>query len=193
MSKIALSGDASGTGTFTIASPNSNSNYTLTLPANTGTLLSTSSNLAGLTGAGKILQVVDSGLLNGVTTTSGSAQFSTTIPSITPSATSSKILQLWATSIVVDVDNDSQGGNNGFVRFEYQVGGTGGAWSTLGQFAVPGRGGNGTFTNAVFLSSLSTTSAVYFRIGIGKSEGARSIVMNDSWGSNRVFLLEVGA
>lgn len=38
MSKIALSGDASGTGTFTIASPNSNSNFTLTLPAETGTI-----------------------------------------------------------------------------------------------------------------------------------------------------------
>jgi hypothetical protein len=39
MSKIALSGDASGTGTFTIASPNSNSNYTLTLPTESGTVL----------------------------------------------------------------------------------------------------------------------------------------------------------
>jgi hypothetical protein len=47
VSKIALSGDASGTGTFTIASPNSNSNYTLTLPANTGTLLTTASTFAG--------------------------------------------------------------------------------------------------------------------------------------------------
>lgn len=39
MSKIALSGDPSGSGTFTIASPNSNNNRTLTLPDNTGTLL----------------------------------------------------------------------------------------------------------------------------------------------------------
>ena len=38
MSKIALSGDASGTGTFTIASPNSNNNRTLTLPDATGTV-----------------------------------------------------------------------------------------------------------------------------------------------------------
>lgn len=42
MSKIALSGDASGTGTFTIASPNSNSNYTLTLPSADGTAALTS-------------------------------------------------------------------------------------------------------------------------------------------------------
>lgn len=38
MSKIALSGDASGTGTFTIASPNSNNNRTLTIPDAAGTL-----------------------------------------------------------------------------------------------------------------------------------------------------------
>jgi hypothetical protein len=46
MSKIALSGDASGTGTFTIASPNSNSNRTLTLPDNTGTVLTSASTVA---------------------------------------------------------------------------------------------------------------------------------------------------
>lgn len=38
MSKIALSGNASGTGTFTIESPNTNTNYTLTLPESSGTL-----------------------------------------------------------------------------------------------------------------------------------------------------------
>lgn len=38
MSRIALQGDASGTGTFTLASPNSNSNRTLTLPDATGTV-----------------------------------------------------------------------------------------------------------------------------------------------------------
>jgi len=41
MSKVALSGNASGTGTFTIASPNSNTDQTLTLPDNTGTILTT--------------------------------------------------------------------------------------------------------------------------------------------------------
>jgi len=39
MSKISLSGDASGTGTLTIAAPNTNSNYTLTLPTETGTII----------------------------------------------------------------------------------------------------------------------------------------------------------
>lgn len=41
MSKVALSGNASGTGTFTIASPNSNTDRTLNLPDATGTILTT--------------------------------------------------------------------------------------------------------------------------------------------------------
>lgn len=41
MSNIALTPNASGTGTFTIASPNSNTDRTLTLPDNTGTILTT--------------------------------------------------------------------------------------------------------------------------------------------------------
>jgi hypothetical protein len=39
MSQVALSGNVSGTGTFTIAAPNSNTDRTLSLPDQTGTLL----------------------------------------------------------------------------------------------------------------------------------------------------------
>jgi hypothetical protein len=41
MSKIALSGNASGTGVLTIAAPNTNSDYTLTLPQATTTVVGT--------------------------------------------------------------------------------------------------------------------------------------------------------
>jgi len=41
MSKIALEGNASGTGTLTIASQNTNSNFTLTLPNSSGTVVVT--------------------------------------------------------------------------------------------------------------------------------------------------------
>jgi len=41
MSKVALSSNALGTGTFTIASPNGNTDRVLTLPDNTGTILTT--------------------------------------------------------------------------------------------------------------------------------------------------------
>jgi hypothetical protein len=47
MSKIALSGNASGTGTLTIAAPNTDTDRTLTLPDNTGTIITTGSTFAG--------------------------------------------------------------------------------------------------------------------------------------------------
>ena len=50
MSKVVIQGNASGTGDFTIAAPNSNTNRTLTLPDEAGTVLTTVSDLAGLTG-----------------------------------------------------------------------------------------------------------------------------------------------
>jgi hypothetical protein len=43
MSKVSITGNASGTGTFTLAAPNSNSDRTLTLPDNTGTIVTTGS------------------------------------------------------------------------------------------------------------------------------------------------------
>jgi hypothetical protein len=46
MSKVAIKGNASGTGTFTIAAPNSNENRTLTLPDEAGTVLTSASDVA---------------------------------------------------------------------------------------------------------------------------------------------------
>ena len=43
MSKVAFTGNVSGTGTFTIASPNGNTDRTITLPDATGTMITTGS------------------------------------------------------------------------------------------------------------------------------------------------------
>jgi len=53
MSKVAIQGNASGTGTLTIAAPNTNTNRTLTLPDEAGTVLTTVSELTAgnLTGS----------------------------------------------------------------------------------------------------------------------------------------------
>lgn len=45
MSKVAIAGNASGTGVFTIAAPNSNSDRTLTLPDEAGTVLTSASDI----------------------------------------------------------------------------------------------------------------------------------------------------
>jgi hypothetical protein len=52
MSKIALSGNASGTGTFTFASPNSNTDRTLTLPDSSGTVATAESTLSQFNASG---------------------------------------------------------------------------------------------------------------------------------------------
>lgn len=67
MSKVALSGNASGTGTFTIASPNSNTDRTLTLPDATGTVLTTAT--AGVPINGPAFSAVRSGSNQSITST----------------------------------------------------------------------------------------------------------------------------
>jgi hypothetical protein len=93
MSKVQLQGNASGTGIFTIASPNSNTDRTLTLPNQTGTLL-TNASTTGFP-AGSVLQVVQTVKTNKFTTTSSSAVDITGLSvTITPTSASSKILIL---------------------------------------------------------------------------------------------------
>ena len=95
MSSIKLESNASGTGIFTIASPNSNTNRTLTLPDNTGTILTGSSAItASQLPAGSVLQVVQ-GTSSTDTSISSTSYTDTSITaSITPSSASSKILVL---------------------------------------------------------------------------------------------------
>lgn len=69
MSKVALSGNASGTGTFTIASPNSNTDRTLSLPDASGTILTTATPGVPVNGpAFSAYQSASTVLTNGVAT-----------------------------------------------------------------------------------------------------------------------------
>jgi hypothetical protein len=52
MSKVAITGNASGTGVFTIASPNSNTDRTLNLPDSAGTLATAESTLVQFNASG---------------------------------------------------------------------------------------------------------------------------------------------
>lgn len=71
MSKVSLSGNASGTGTFTIASPNSNVDRTLNLPDASGTILTTATpgvpvNGPAFTAYGSSTQTLTSGVFTKV-------------------------------------------------------------------------------------------------------------------------------
>jgi hypothetical protein len=122
MSKIALEGNVSGSGTLTIAAPNTNSNFTLTLPTNSGTIITGTlpdGDLVGttatqtltnksivatqLTGtiaaarlpAGSVVQVVSTTKTNAFSTAGSTGTFvdiTGLSVSITPSSASNKIL-----------------------------------------------------------------------------------------------------
>ena len=96
MSKVQLQGNASGTGIFTIASPNSNTDRTLTLPDNTGTILTNASTLATANlPAGTVLQVqyCNSGTRATATTQTTQTEISTSYRvSITPIRSNSLIV-----------------------------------------------------------------------------------------------------
>jgi hypothetical protein len=96
MSKVAISGNASGTGTFTIQAPNSNNDRILSLPDEAGTVLTSVSDVASSQlPAGSVLQVVQGSELGSQTAIGSTSYTDVGISvSITPSSTSSKILLL---------------------------------------------------------------------------------------------------
>jgi hypothetical protein len=165
MSKIALSGDPSGTGTFTIASPNSNSNFTLTLPAATGTVL-TSATTTGFP-AGSVLQVVSTNSTASSTTTGNFPQNSGITQAITPSSASSKILVF--ASISSSADGSGTNANKiGIYGIKNNTSAT-----TLGVRRVGANlsaGGSDWFgeTTLVFLDSPGSTSAQTYEILFGR-------------------------
>lgn len=99
MSSVAISGNASGAGVLTIAAPNTASNYTLTLPTETGTLISTASTGQVIPKAalptGSVLQVVSTNKNDTFSTASTTFIDLTGLSvSITPTSATSKILVL---------------------------------------------------------------------------------------------------
>ncbi len=104
MSNIAIKGNASGTGTFTVEAPNSNTDRTLVLPDEAGTVLTSASTSNFPTGS--VIQVLESTAFDATYITSTSFQDIDLAVSITPKATSSKILVMANGSYTQDgVDN----------------------------------------------------------------------------------------
>jgi hypothetical protein len=176
MSKIALSGNASGTGTFTIASPNSNSDRTLTLPDNSGTVL-TNATTTGFP-AGSVLQVVSATYAVQTDFTAASYTDTGLTATITPSSATSRILvlanqvSLWRTGgsgygelrLVRDA--------TALARFE-------------GQFN-DAQGGSGSIS---FVDSPATTSAVTYKTQCFAS--APTIQLQRNSGVSTITLLEI--
>jgi hypothetical protein len=172
MSKIALTGNASGTGVFTIAAPNTNTDRTLTLPDEAGTVDT-------LQRAGNVLQVV----YGSDTTYSGtsSTSYVTTgvTADITPSSTSSKVLILISLNGLIKL----QGAGYYATTAIYKDG------SVLTYAdAIAGYTGNTDYgsghVSMSYLDSPSSTSTLTYDLRIRTTSAGNSVVWNNYDGSN---------
>ena len=77
MSKVAIQGNASGTGTFTIAAPNSNTDRTLTLPDEAGTVLTSGAVASSIPGYGNQITEIQQWRLNNTHTVGSTESFLT--------------------------------------------------------------------------------------------------------------------
>ena len=181
MSKIALTGNASGTGVFTIASPNSNTDRTLTLPDEAGTVDT-------LQRAGNVLQVVY-GTTSTIVQSSTSTYIDTGLSaSITPSSTSSKIL------VIVDQNGCGKSGDT-FLQ-ALLVRNT----TNLIQFGYPAGFDNTTGYNVIgsmsctYLDSPATTSSVTYKTTFSSSNNISFVQLQwNSLVASTITLLEIAA
>jgi len=89
MSLVQISGNASGTGTLTIAAPNTNSSYTLTLPTQTGTLVSgtTTAGVVAPAGTATLASILLTSGTNLTTATAGAVEYDGKVVYATPLGT----------------------------------------------------------------------------------------------------------
>ena len=196
MSKIALSGNPSGTGTFTIASPNSNTDRTVNLPdaggdmvLTTATQTLTNKSIAAtqLTGtiaaarlpAGSVIQVVSVTKTDAFSTTSSSfVDVTGFAATITPSSATSKIL--------VMVSANAGANPSGVAEFrllrgnsEILLADSAGSRSRTSFTFYQGSGNNGSAgVGTNFLDSPNTTSATTYKITMRSNTDGQIVAVN---------------
>ena len=195
MSKVVITGNASGTGDFTIEAPNSNTDRTLTLPDETGIVLTSVSSLAAanLTGsvassalpAGSVLQVV-SYQTGAVATGTTTMALDDTIPQITEGTqflslaiTPKSVSNILVITVSLQLDKNN---SNTFMAALFQ---DSNANALAGQFN--GAFASGTSLPMAFTHSMTagTTSSTTFTVRAG-SDGAGTVTLNGR-GGGRVF------
>jgi hypothetical protein len=192
MSKVAIVGDVLGTGTFTLKAPNSNTDRTLNLPDNSGTVLTSASNLAGVTGVGKVLQVVQISYSTPITITSTAYTDTGLSGSITPTSSSSKILVIINQNGYLRFDaTTEQGGYVNLVRGSTQITES----ATFQRLASSGAQYTPLFNGIVYLDSPNTTSSTTYktqgRVATTSSTGAMFFQGDNK--TSTITLMEIAA
>ena len=204
MSNIVLQPNASGTGSITIATPNTNTDRTLNIPDESGTLLSTTSSIASskLTGAlptldgsaltgvsaGKVLQVV-MGTTNTSAQTGGSTYADTGLSAtITPSATSSKVLAMVNQPLTM-ASATAAGRDGGFrlVRGSTDL--------IQGMAEIDTDNSNllkvPAYNAQVYLDSPNTTSATTYKTTFRVNAGTSDIYAQQHGATSSIILMEI--
>lgn len=191
MSKVAIQGNASGTGVFTVASPNSNTDRTLTLPDEAGTVLTTAGVPTSALPAGTVLQVQNASYTsyNYNNTNSTSYIYTGLYVQITPSSATSKILLLFhvgmslATSAgagcILAIARNSSILNNGGSNF----GGT---------YMSSGAANLFSSSHQTYLDSPNTTSTIAYRL-YGRSSNGNVVYLTYQGSNVNLTAIEVAA
>jgi len=184
MSKVSITGNASGTGTFTLAAPNSNSDRTLTLPDNTGTMMLTNTAVAkSQLPAGSVLQVVQADLATTFSTTNNTATDTGLSASITPSSASNKVL----------VFLDGHGGQDASGRSCFYFLVRGSTTIKTGDNLQTGTTGSTMPMVLMQLDSPATTSSVTYKIQM-RTDGVGTVSLRASGTQvSSLILMEIAA
>jgi len=151
--------------------------------------------IAGATNLGKVLQI-SQGLLGSTTTTTSSSYVATSLYlSITPSATSSKVLVMMSGGM-----NGFAGGSGGEGNFTLYKDVGGGGYSqidatTRGLGTLRWSSGDNYAPLSInYLDSPNTTSAVTYKLYMKLNSGNGTLSLNrDSNGITQIQLIEIGA
>jgi hypothetical protein len=210
MSKVAITGNTLGTGVFTVASPNSNVDRVLTLPDETGTVLTTAGVPTSAMPAGSVIQVV-----NVLTTAQGSQALATETAtvvtgltlSITPKGANSKFL------VQVRAFGESDNSYNNIYNVlmdgvRVNIGGSTQSFAGLSMTTQTYGGGNdnNSTPDILTLSTLVSTSSVVgtpitFALAV-TADTARTLFNNRCFGvptttrevgSSEIIITEIGA
>ena len=191
MSKVKIEGNASGTGTLTISAPNTNTDRTLTLPDGAGEILLSNGDGSSLTGitTGKVLQVVEATPIYSVASTNQTTYQNVISTSITPSATTSKIMVYFQTS---SFTSTTTGNNTSFTLFRDSTNTSSGNGDFVFRKDSDGTGHPSAVT-IIKLDSPSTTSSVTYTVKFKQESTGGDSYYSYQGSGTFLTLMEIGA
>jgi hypothetical protein len=179
LAKLILNGATSGS--ITLESPAVSGSNTLTLPANTGTVLTNGTNTNFP--AGSVLQVVNA-TYSVLTSTSGTTYVDSGLSaSITPSSASNKVL--------VIVHQSECGNSNANIGFALQLLRTSTSLIVVGPAIGYGVSNANASVSTAYLDSPATTSSVTYKTQFKLTSATGSCIVQNDSATSTITLMEI--